>query len=85
MAHVVTVTESIYLDFEGPGGRLQIAVDAPAMSRELTFQKLPNWLGSSAKSPNDTLLKSRLRRFWAAGLISSVALHVMWLSGMRRQ
>jgi len=45
----------------GPGTRLQISVEAPAMSHELTFQKLTNWLGSSAKSPNDGLLKSRLR------------------------
>src|SRR5437773_583635 len=45
----------------GAATRLAIHVKTPTTTYEKSIRQLENWLASSAKSPQDALLKARLR------------------------
>lgn len=49
----------------GPGTRLRVAVKQPEATHEVQFGKLQEWLEGSARSPNQQIVKARLRRILA--------------------
>jgi hypothetical protein len=45
----------------GPASRLSVTVKSPTRRHELTMSKLQSWLTGGAKSPNEQVVKNRLR------------------------
>jgi hypothetical protein len=53
----------------GHGTKLTIAVEAPAITHELTVGKLETWLSTNGKSPREQAIKVELRELlgWVQG------------------
>lgn len=49
----------------GPGTWLRVAVKQPEAVHELQFGKLQEWLEGGARSPNEQVMKARLRQVLA--------------------
>jgi hypothetical protein len=47
-----------------PATRLTVTVKSPTTQHELTMAKLESWLAGGAKSPNEQVVKNRLRELW---------------------
>jgi hypothetical protein len=45
----------------GPGTRLIVSVKQPEVKHEVQFGKLQGWLHGGARSPNEQIVKARLR------------------------
>jgi hypothetical protein len=45
----------------GPATRLSVTVKSPTTRHELTLARLQSWLTGGAKSPNEQVVKNRLR------------------------
>ena len=46
----------------GPGTRLRVVVKQPEAAHEIQFGKLQEWLNGGARSPNEQVMKARLRK-----------------------
>jgi hypothetical protein len=49
----------------GPGTRLRVAVKQPEAAHEIHLGKLQEWLDGGARSPNEEVMKARLRNVLA--------------------
>lgn len=45
----------------GPASQLQVEVRSPSVTHEVTMRKVREWLEGACKSPNDKLVKERLK------------------------
>jgi hypothetical protein len=60
------VKRSDWIDVIGPGTRITVQVQEPPVEYFLMFGQLKAWLDGGAKSPNEAVMKKRLKEMLAS-------------------
>ena len=55
-----------WADAVGPATKLEVEVRAPVTRHKLTVQQVQQWVAGAAKSPNEQVMKDRLKKMLAA-------------------